>query len=292
MLIIQRTVKLGRKYPFIKKFILPFYNLLRWINHRRNRVIKKVDGIKYELDLNQLIDSRLYFTGSWELETVQAIKKTIKPGDVVIDIGANIGCHALLCSKLVGATGKVIAFEPTKRAYEKLAKNKYLNSFAQNIQLEKIVVSDQTIKEQTVRINSSWQTFGVQSPLEEEIVDFITLDEYVGKSDFSKVNLIKIDVDGYEYKIIRGALKTLAKHKPYLILELGSYTLAGVGDSLVDLVDILFYLNYKIVWDKDWYVFKSPEEVIKTVPPDATINVICFPDNVKAEDIPSLLLSS
>lgn len=279
MLIIQTTIKLGRKYPFIKKFILPFYNVLRWINHRRHKVIKEVDGIMYELDLNQLIDSRLYFTGSWELETVQAIKKILKPGDVVIDIGANIGCHALLCAKIVGQTGKVIAFEPTMQAYKKLFRNKELNShWCQNLLLKKIVLSNQTIKAQSVRINSSWQTFGIKSPPGEEIIDFITLDDYIYASDLQKINLVKIDVDGYEYKIICGAMKTLTKYKPALILELGSYTLAGVGDRLTDLVDTIFQLNYQIISEQNGYVFKNTAEVIKAVPDDATINVICLPN--------------
>ncbi len=101
----------------------PFYGLLhhlyvryRGLNKRRN-VIARIDGITYELDLTQYIDSTIYFQGSFEAETTAVIERLVEPGMVVLDIGANIGSHTLRLARLVGQNGLVIAFEPMLAAY-------------------------------------------------------------------------------------------------------------------------------------------------------------------------------
>lgn len=251
---------------------------MRWLNHNRSRVLKSVDGITYELDLNQLIDSSIYFLGAFESETVDLINKLVNLGDIVLDVGANVGCHSLLFSKLVGPMGRVIAFEPTGWAFRKIKRNKDLNSLflSDNLTLEKLAIADRTIEGQRVKFKSSWLIFGTSLPPEEESVDFITIDDYVEKAGLARVDFIKIDVDGYEAKVIRGAMKTLRVHGPILLLELGSYTLASVGDKLEDLVNYIYDQSYKIFSENNMHLFANSQEVLKAVPPDSTINVICL----------------
>ncbi|UCE06673.1 MAG: hypothetical protein JSW07_01120 [bacterium] len=83
---------------------------------KNKTVIKTVKGIKYELHLNQLIDSKIYFEGCFEPDTSACIEKLLKPSMVCCDVGANIGSHTLPMARIVGEDGIVIAFEPMEWA--------------------------------------------------------------------------------------------------------------------------------------------------------------------------------
>lgn len=279
--VIQLTRTKAKKLTFLRPYLLRGYTLVQWLHHYRKSVVKMVDGIRYELNLNEIIDSSIYFLGVFEPDSVSAIKRLVKQGDIILDVGANIGCHALLFSKLAGPEGRVIAFEPTAWAFEKLKRNRELNLdlFTQNLDLEKMAIADSSVKSQPVQFRSSWRLFGPPEQIEQELVDILTIDEYLERSGLTRINFIKVDVDGYEYKVIKGALRTLQVHKPVLMMEFGHYSLEGVGDRLEDLVDCLFSLGYTIRWDKEFYLFRDRSEILAAVPPDSTINVICHPDS-------------
>jgi FkbM family methyltransferase len=278
--IIGTARKRGRQFNLLRPFLLSGFKAVRWLHHFRKPVVKVVDGIRYELDLNQNIDTSIYFLGAFEPDAVAAMKKFIKPGDVVLDVGANVGCHALLLSKLVGLHDRVIAFGPTDWAFRKPARNKELNLdlCTQNMVLEEVAIADHSRRSQPVQFRSSWRLFGPQTQPAQQVVDILTIDEYVETSAIRKVDFIKVDVDGYEYKVIKGALQTLRVKRPILMVEFGHCTLEGVGDRLEHLVECLFSLVYTIRWDRDLHLFRDRREILETVPTDSTINVICLPE--------------
>ena len=260
-----------------KSVILGLLHLLKWVFHWRHRVIKRIDGISFELDLNQLIDSELYLLGAWEYYTTEGIKKCVRPGDTVIDIGANIGAHALLCSKLVGTEGRVIAFEPMSWANNKLARNVELNpELRKNITIERFVVSDKVANKRPVCFRTSWALFGVENPQCSEEVSFVTLDDDARKANINKVNVIKIDVDGFEYKVLQGARNVIYKYRPTLALELCSYTLRSVGDNIEDLLAYLKEFGYHIILERDWKSLDDPSQVLDLIPENGSINVFCM----------------
>jgi hypothetical protein len=88
----------------------------------------KRGGLRWMLDLDEGIDFSIFLLGSFEPDAVRCFEKRIKPGDVVLDIGANIGAHTLRLARLVGSSGRVLAFEPTIYAYAKLRSNLELKS--------------------------------------------------------------------------------------------------------------------------------------------------------------------
>lgn len=106
------------------------------MTNKNRTVIATRGGITYELDLNELIDSSIYYEGCFEPLTTAVIDKYVKSGMTVFDIGANIGCHTLRCAKLVGKSGKVIVFEPMSWAFAKLKRNIELNDFNNIIYVE------------------------------------------------------------------------------------------------------------------------------------------------------------
>ena len=273
----KKIINIYRKLPF-----KPFQGILRKLYQRykklnRNRiVIATRDGIRYRLDLNEPIDSSIYYEGCFEPITTSLINKFVKEGMTVLDIGANIGCHTLRFAKLVGDNGKVIAFEPMSWAFSKLNTNIALNGF-KNITLEKIVLSNINQQNQLAYFRTSWKLDGKAVSEVKEYVDIFTLDEYVRKVNLAKIDFIKLDVDGYEYKVLLGGQNTIKKLKPIILVELGKYTLEGCGDNLEDLIDLLISLNYSFYSEETLVQYKNKDDLINAVPSDSTINVLCKP---------------
>jgi FkbM family methyltransferase len=248
--------------------------------YRGKQVIAQVDGVRYQLDLDELIDHSLFFDGAFEPMTAKALKQLTPRGATVLDIGANIGCHTCLLAKLAHP-GMVIAFEPMPWARAKLLRNIALNSLS-NVVVEKYVLADTNSKSVSVHFRSSWQLDSRTGLTEESstsrspaFVDLITVDSYVAEKSILNIGLIKLDVDGYEAKVLRGAAETLRKFHPILVMEFCSYTLEAAGDSLSDVIDLLATAGYRIYQEKTFLEFSSREKILESVPAGASINVVC-----------------
>lgn len=234
--------------------------LFLWVNHFRKGVVKNIDGITYELDLSELIDSSIYMYGCFEQELTDIIKKLVKPGFVVLDIGANIGCHTLLFSKLAGETGRVYAFEPTGNAFRKLKRNIELNKkFTTNIVLEKKAVSDKPMQNQPISFKNSWKRFGKDERICKEYVDLLTVDAYVKENGINRLDLIKIDVDGFEPMVLRGGENTIRNLSPVILLELNN------TPEMEQTIESLLDMGYVMIMEGENKKMRSKEEVIDAV---------------------------
>lgn len=183
----------------------------------RGRVVQaEIDGTRFELDLGENIDLAL-FLGQFESDVVRAIEANCKPGMTVIDIGANIGAHALRLAKMVGNSGRLYAFEPTSYAFRKLERNLSLNYF-QNARAFQIALSDENAKDVEVRFRSSWRTDG-QRQIGTDRIEFMRLDDWCARESVDQVDLIKLDVDGNEFSVIAGATSLIKRCHPVFVME-------------------------------------------------------------------------
>lgn len=211
----------------LRGILAPLY--YRYLTLRRqDKLVATVDGITYEFDLRELIDSTIYYEGAWEPDTVAALRRLIKPGHTVLDIGANMGCHALLMAQLAGETGRVIAFEPMSVAYTRLRRNIGLNRFS-NIVAEQVGLSDSTGQAE-IAFTTSWRLDRKPGNASVEKVSFVTLDGYAAAHPklFHRLDCIKLDVDGFEELVLRGAQGTLQRHHPAILMEIGRDSLGAV----------------------------------------------------------------
>lgn len=251
----------------------------------RQIVKKKIDGINYELDLREAIDHAMYFKGSREPGTSQALKKLCREGDVVMDIGANVGSHALPMASYVGESGRVYAFEPVPWAIAKLRRNITLNRF-NNLMLEQIALSDVN-DEVEMKLRASFKIdaksgVGENGKIDEDWwsecdlvrVKLSTLDSYVTDHQIHRLDLIKLDVDGFEGKVIRGAMDTLRKFKPYIIMEIAPAWLEMRGDNVRDILQLLETLDYKLYNETDFKKIKDINARIDALSPEGGFNVL------------------
>lgn len=245
----------------------------------------KRKGVRWNLDLLEGIDFSIWLLGSFESGTVRCYQGIIKPGDVVLDIGANIGAHTLHLAECAGPQGKVIAFEPTDYAFSKLVRNVQLNpELATRVQCKQyMLVAVETANTPTVPLYSSW-------PLKEEEgghdlhrgrlmttsgASPRTLDSALSALGLVRLDCIKLDIDGYECEMLRGAREVLTRWHPTIIMELAPYVLEEQGASLQELVQLLQTYGYALHSVSTGKLLEmNAAQLHQMIPPGASLNVV------------------
>ncbi|MFA4831564.1 MAG: FkbM family methyltransferase [Patescibacteria group bacterium] len=202
----------------------------------------------------------LFYKNISDRKKIRVLKKIIKPGMVVVDIGANIGFYSALFSKLVGAAGKVYAFEPDEDNFRHLEKNM---RGLKNVSINKIAVSDKSGK---IRLyisdvlNIDHHTYDNGENRKSVEIDAITLDDFFSNNEI--VDFIKIDIQGYDYYAILGGKKLINRTEQLNILsEFWPYGLNKAGIKPLAYIELLKNLNFQI---------DLPEEKLKDI--DSKIN--------------------
>lgn len=167
--------------------------------------------------------------GVFEPYTAALLNTLIKPGDVALDVGANIGCTALLLGQTVS---KVIAFEPGRRTFAMLVRN-IEQSGMTNIHAVNAGLGSKDA-EFDLMFNPANRSGGVvlrgdagkgQVGHERERIQILNGDDYIRKSLIDRIDFIKIDVEGFEQDVVTGFSETISKHRPVVILELNHWCL-------------------------------------------------------------------
>jgi FkbM family methyltransferase len=244
-------------------------------------------GLSWRLDLREGIDFSIFALGSFEPETIRCYRRLVKPGDTVLDIGANIGAHTLPLANLVGPSGKVIACEPTAYAFGKLQAN-----IALNPQLVSRIIASQTIvmagDEDFVprELYSSWPLTAASDLHPKHLgrmqstegATAATLDGILDQHDAKRISLAKIDVDGFECAVLKGGKRLLSYFRPVIVMELCPYVLAEHGGSVHELLNILREARYKLSdvgRSRDLPMEEFP--LCRMIPDGAGINIIGWP---------------
>ena len=191
-------------------------------------------------------------TGEYERFELDMFEELIRPGQTVIDVGANIGVHSILASKNVGTKGQVYSFEPVKDNIESLKNNLKLNK-ANNVIVTEALVGSKSAKKEKIYIQpNSVGTHSVLSPSDKfEEMPIVSLDDFVKTTSVKNVDLIKIDVEGYEGFVLEGARKLLKQQKPILFMEFDVAMLAKSSYDKNKILDDLFKLYpYRYLLDE------------------------------------------
>ncbi|MDY0091854.1 MAG: FkbM family methyltransferase [Candidatus Vecturithrix sp.] len=165
------------------------------------------------------------------------ISQVVKPGQCIVDIGANIGIYTCLFSKLVGPTGEVHAFEPEHKNFQHL---QHLTRHLCNVTLHQLAIglsTGQLTLYCSNELNVDHRTYFTSEMRPSQTVNSITLDDYIqGKP----VDFIKMDIQGYEYAALQGMQKTLQRNPSlWMIMELSPYHLQLAGSNQEDVVRFL-----------------------------------------------------
>jgi FkbM family methyltransferase len=240
--------------------------------------------IRWRLDLREGIDFSIYLLGAFEPSTANTLDKLAKPGDVALDIGANIGAHTLGLARSVGPNGRVFAFEPADFAFEKLRCNLALNpQLEERVTTRQILLDKSNDTPRKEQIYASWP-LETEEPLHPKHrgrlvstknarVD--TLDGFWEREGLERLELIKMDVDGNELPVLQGGLKTLTKFRPTMVMEMVPYVHAEHSNSFSALVELLAQIGYSLQHADTWELLPLDAHKLEAMIPDgAGINVI------------------
>jgi FkbM family methyltransferase len=182
-----------------------------------------------------------------ELQTKSFFQNVIQPDWVCIDAGANVGYHSILMGRLA-PLGEVHAFEPTS-TYEMLLKNVTHNN-AQSVRPVRMGLSNRSFSGELLL----YRIWG-QDP-ENTQCDYTTVDDYVAEKELNRVDLIKIDVDGFDLEVLWGAEKTFERFSPIVVVEL-NHALSTRGYTPSQAMDFMLQCRYSsvMVLDDDNYAF-------------------------------------
>tara|TARA_B100001750_G_scaffold245496_1_gene265267 strand:+ start:82 stop:996 length:915 start_codon:yes stop_codon:yes gene_type:complete len=248
--------KLLRSEGFSKTFS-SFYDYyytkyrLKKIRQSGNNLIL-THGCKMEVNPNdEGLSAELLVHGSHEPDTTKFVSKYLKENIVCVDVGANIGYYSTLYSKIVGQNGKVLAIEPSPVNFEFLKKNLELQNFS-NYLVFNCASGD---KEGNVRFlmdKRANKCMIVQDETESSnnpdiiSVPVRKIDDIIDESNVERVDFLKMDVEGYEWFAIQGALKTIQKFRPSIQIEIHFNKL---GHEITQkILNILKNENYQIIY--------------------------------------------
>ena len=223
-----------------------------------DRTIVQRDGLSYDLDLSEGIDFAIYL-GVFERQTRNALKALVKPGSVVLDIGANIGVHTMLLADLVGPSGRVLSFEPSDYGVRKLRRNLELNpELAGRVTLFHCFLAATDGAAVPDRIFSSWPLADSEGLHQKHLglamptngAPGRTIDGILAELGGPSVQLVKMDVDGFESEVLRGAAALLSGSRPIFVMELSPYVLDERGSSLEELLGFLVPNGYRFFHER------------------------------------------
>lgn len=246
-------------------------------------------GITWDLDLREGIDFSIYLLGGFENRTLDLYKEVVRPGDTVLDIGANIGSHTLPLARLVGESGRVIACEPTRYAIGKMRATIALNpDLAPRITVLQYMLTADANAGLAPAIYSSWPLFGEEEALHRDHGGRLmettgaatsTLDAVVQDLGIGKVDVIKIDVDGNEQSVLQGAAETLSRNRPLILMELAPYLFDPKSRSFESMIQGLAGLQYSLLdADTKKELPLDAGALRALIPAGATRNVLLQPD--------------
>ncbi len=221
-----RLAGLRRPYTFVLKLGNPFVK------------VPSIAG-SFSWEIDDLTNQQI-LKGTYESYMQEAFQRFVSQGSVVYDIGAHAGYHSLLCGRLTGQQGRVFAFEPhplnCNSIERQLARNPGLN-----VTLIKYAVSDVCasvpLNTRAGRSQSNLDSAG------DVVVEARTIDYLVSNELILAPTVIKIDVEGCESNVLRGALNTLAKYKPVILCDYND------GETLPSVERILTPLGYEVTGD-------------------------------------------
>jgi len=250
----KNTIKYLLKFGGLKKIcnalIFYVYDSIkkRNLDLSQEKIIKvnnyKMKTISYDTG----ISSELLIYGNHEPITTGIILEEISEGMVCIDIGSNIGYYALLESMKIGKNGTVWAIEPSPENFPTLVYNTKLQ-VNQNIHTFNFAIGDKNSEiEFLISKKSNWSKVKDKNDLvrtEDKIikVPVKTLDSFVKDNEIEKIDLLRMDVEGYENNIIDGATKTLIKFKPKIMIEIHKMILGKIGTRKI--LEKLSKINYE-----------------------------------------------
>lgn len=244
-----------------------------------NLLVRGRDGWFVYNRHDEYIGRSLEHYGEYNWFEAQLLSQLLRPGDVVVEVGANIGSHTVGLAKAVGPGGRVYAFEPQRVVFQLLCANVALNSLLWTHCVQAAVgAAPGQVSVPAVEYTRPGNFGGVPMlPAQSggEQVPLLTLDTCM---NLDRLRLLKIDVEGMEQAVIEGARDLITRHAPFLYVE------NDRQDRSEALIRTIQALGYRCYWHLP-YLFNPDNWFAAShnfFPGTVSLNMLCIPANVEA----------
>ena len=247
------------------------------------RTIKR-NGINFEVDLEEGIDLHLFLFGNFQKHVYSNPLISLNEDAVIFDIGGNIGVMSLFFAKK-SPNGYIYAFEPTNYALKKFHKNLELNTdLAERIEINQCFIHSSVKEKTNLQAFSSWKLTGNETrhcvhkgiAKPSDNVPSITLDSFIKKKGITKIDLIKIDTDGYELEVLKGGIYLLKTLRPKIIFEIGLYIMKEKQISFADYLSLFSEVEYNIRNTNGSEINNDNHK--QFIPKNGTVDLIALPN--------------
>jgi FkbM family methyltransferase len=252
------------------------------VGRRGSEVVCRRRGVTWSLDLDEGVQFALYL-GLYERDTAATLSRLCPDDAIVLDVGANVGAQALPLAAALSASATVIAVEPTDAAFARFQRNLALNpGLASRVRPMHLALGAEGDAPQAAYF-SAWPLGqadnlhpihrGAPQPSSAPVS---TLDALLRTLDVRRLDLIKLDVDGHELPVLRGAGETLARLRPTVVFEFCPYLLEErreAPDALLSLLDAAGYAFR----DARGRAIPDRDRLIRSIPHGAGVNIVAVP---------------
>ncbi len=273
----------------IRRLTLPFRS------HYARKYIESPDRFvtinDYAGNIRMILDRSAYLGGSlyWQryhhVGEIRYLFKNLTSEMTFADVGANQGEFALVAAKLASA-GQVLAFEPENRMFELLEKNVRLNDY-QNVTLFKLGLGSENSASKIytsteTALHHGWHEGLFTSYQDDTRAEFVQdieirrLDDVLAEIEVERIDYMKVDVEGAELPVLQGAIESLRRFRPKVLLEINETTFKAAGYSAIEILEFMTKLDYRF-----FSILRNgkirEEETQKIISNPRTFNILCQP---------------
>lgn len=222
--------------------------LLKWLLRIR-RQLAEASGLEMWVDPVSNFGSRLIAEGSYEPDLTQACRTILRNGDTFFDVGGNEGWFSMVACQSVGAAGRVFTVEPQERLWPVILENASLNHFANLMLLPFGVAREEAVVEMNLypSLNSGSSNFGSGRRRFDKVqrVTVMPLEKLIDQSGAARIDLMKIDIEGFELEALVSAGRHLGSTIRRLVVEIHPPLLKARGESEEQVRELLAERGYR-----------------------------------------------
>ena len=258
---------------------------IRKLHSRSPRVLLINDfdtTLSFYCELDEHMGSQIFWRGSYSGSQLILLDRLLAPHMVFVDVGANHGELTVFAAKRL-TEGKVIAFEPVSVLFQKLERNININNFT-NVQLIQKGLSDKSFKSTIYTREGSFEDGTKHEGLPTlyptitrsqigEVIEITYLDQFVESENVTRIDVIKLDVEGAELAVLKGATKTIRRFNPTILMEVNEETSQAAGYPARALLDYLSEMGYRF----EEILYDGSTQPIVSEQLSNFQNIVCWP---------------
>ncbi len=228
----------------------------KWRIHAKMRTVLNVNidadlevvraGLNWVLNPSDYMQSGVFWLGAVDVWELFHLKRLLRPGSVILDIGANFGYYSIILASHLRKHCRVLAVEPDPSNHARLVDHIARNELEGVVTAHCFGLSDKPgFATRAARAGNSGSTNLSESDEATE-TRLTSLDAFIADQNLDRLDFMKIDVEGFEERVLRGAREALTRFQPLILIELEPPRLALKGSSVPGVADLLYQAGYRL----------------------------------------------